>query len=78
METIPKQVIKAAEDRANLGGTLKMIGKHKGYDVYTYDYPIPVTVGMPELYLWNGNKVKVIREEEALELISLFPPTRFS
>ncbi len=73
MNTIPQAVVKAAEDRKHLGGTLTMVGKYKKQEVYTYIYAEPVTIGMPELYLWNGKSVQTIVEEQALELLHKMP-----
>ena len=72
MGKIPKQVIKAAEGRKHLGGTLKVIGERNGAVVYTYFYDTPMTIGMPELYLWDGHKVVVIEDEEALHMLNSF------
>lgn len=73
MGKIPKQVIKAAEGRKHIGGVLRMFGHYKGFEVYSYEYAEEVTIGMPEIYLWDGTNVKVVDGEEALNLISLFP-----
>ena len=69
---IPVKVIKAAEDLKHLGGTLELLGKYNGKDVYTYSFPEPMTIGMPILYLWDGNKVQVVSGEESLSIISSF------
>ena len=67
---IPKQVEAAAEGRKHLGGQLKKFGQYKGFDVYSYEYQEPMTIGMPELYLWDGSKVEVVGSEKALRIIS--------
>jgi hypothetical protein len=69
---IPRKVIEAARGRKHLGGKLEVIGKYNRKDVYSYVYNIPMTIGMPELYLWDGNVVQVIEGEEALSIISSF------
>ena len=69
---IPQAVMNAAADRKHLGGTLKLLGHNKGKEVYTYFYPEPMTIGMPELYLWDGARVQTIGGEEALAIISSF------
>ena len=72
---IPIKVIKAAQGRKHLGGKLEVIGQYKGKTVYSYVYTVPMTIGMPELYLWDGNKVQVIEGEEAFPIISSFSPS---
>lgn len=67
---IPKEVMKASESRKHLGGELRKIGTYNGRDVYSYIYREPVTIGYPELYVWNGKDVEVVKEEEALLLQS--------
>ena len=69
---IPQKVVQAAESRKHLGGTLEMLGHYKEWEVYTYTYSVPATIGMPELYLWNGVKVQVVEGDKALDIISIF------
>lgn len=71
--TIPQEILKAAEGRKFLGGTLKKICRYKGEDVYEYEYPVPMIVGMPEFYLWNGKRARIIENFDALSLLSRLP-----
>lgn len=72
---IPQAVIMKASTREHLGGKLEAIGKYHGMDVFTYVYSVPMTIGMPELYLWDGKKVKVIDGVKAISIISSFSPS---
>lgn len=71
---IPPAVIDASKERASLGvGKLALIGHFNGSDVYSYKFDDPLTISMPELYLWDGSTVSVlsgIEAEEALGSIS--------
>lgn len=67
---IPKKVIQVAEDRSSLGGKLKLFGKYKDCQVYSYEYSEPVTVGLPVIYLWDGSKVGKMIGENALSILS--------
>ena len=73
MKAIPQAVIKAAESRKDLGGTLQRLCKFKGEEVYSYVYDEEMTIGMPELYLWNGKRVRVVSEEQAEKLLAKLP-----
>lgn len=73
MKALPKEVIKAAEGRSDLGGSLVRLCKYKGEDIYTYEYNEEMTIGYPELYQWNGKRVKTIYGEPALKLLSELP-----
>jgi len=66
---IPKKVIEAAEERIALGGQPVKIGEYKGVEVYSCEYQEEMTIGLPELYLWNGSYVKIVGGEEALEIM---------
>lgn len=66
---IPKKVIEAAEERIAIGGQLAKIGEYKGFEVYTCEYQEEMTIGLPELYLWDGSRVKTVCGEEAPEIM---------
>lgn len=68
--TVPAAVKKAAKGRKHLGGTLEMVARYNNKDVYTYTYAVPMTTGMPELYMWDGVSVEVIGGEEALRILN--------
>lgn len=65
---IPKEIIKIAEERKDCG-ELKKIGTYEGKDVYSYTYDEPMTIGMPEFYLWDGKHASIVRDDEALNII---------
>lgn len=71
---IPPAVIDASKERASLGvGKLALVGHLNDSDVYSYKFDEPLTIGMPELYLWDGSTVSVLsgfEAEEALGSIS--------
>ena len=67
---IPKKVIEAAGERITLGGYLVKIGEYKGLEVYICEYNEVMTIGMPDVYLWDGSKVEIIGGEEALEIMT--------
>ena len=73
MEAIPQEVIKAAEGEAFLGGSLQLLCKYEGEEVYSYVYDEPVTIGMPEFYLWNGKRVRIVVGGEGEELLAKLP-----
>ncbi len=73
MTEIPQIVIKAAEGRKHLGGTLQLVGKYRKQEVYTYIYTEPMTIGMPEVYLWDGKRAQTINEEHALDILNRMP-----
>lgn len=73
MKPIPQAVIKAAESRKDLGGTLQKLCKFKREEVYSYVYDEEMTIGMPELYLWNGKRCKTIDGDFALTYLAKLP-----
>lgn len=70
MTMIPKKIIEAAADRISLGGYPAKVGKYKELDVFTCKFDEEMTIGLPEVYLWDGTNVKVVSGEEALKFIS--------
>ena len=66
---IPKKVIEAARGRIDAGGTLCKVNRRGNKDVYTCVFPedSQVTIGLPEIYLWDGSKVEIIVGEVAFE-----------
>lgn len=67
---IPIEIIEAAAERISLGGFPVKIGEHNGYEVYSCEFDEEMTIGLPEVYLWDGSTVKIIAGEEALLIIS--------
>ena len=65
---IPKQIEEISSDCAHLGGLLVYLGHDKGQDVYTYEYPKDMTIGIPDVYLWDGKLAKKVTGEQALEI----------
>ena len=53
---IPKEIIKIASDCSHLGGRISKIGRIKNADIYTYVYPEEMTIGIHDVYLWDGRK----------------------
>ena len=66
---IPKEVIEAAHGRINAGGVLRKMNVLEGKDVYMCMFPEDATIGVPEVYLWDGAKVETIVGEPALDFI---------
>jgi hypothetical protein len=66
---IPQPVIKASKQREALGnGHLERIGKWNGKDVFSFVFDETITVGLPEYYLWDGKRVKVVAGVDALKI----------
>lgn len=68
---IPKEVIDAARGRIDAGGVLRKMNRRGYKDVYMCVFPEDnqATIGVPEVYTWDGAKVETIVGEPALELI---------
>ena len=66
---IPKKVIEAARGRIDAGGTLCKVNRRGNKDVYMCVFPEDnqVTIGLPEIYLWDGAKVETVVGEVAFE-----------
>lgn len=67
---IPEKVQKAAQERVDLGGKVVLLGEHSGREVYVCDFDGPVTIGLPEVYLWDGVVAQTIIGERAADIIS--------
>lgn len=61
---------KYAKNRIELGGKLEKIGMSGDKEVWICTFKNPITIGYPEIYLWDGYKVDVINGEDALDYIS--------
>ena len=66
----PAAVRRAARSRIQCGGFLVLIGRYDGQEVYTCNYYEDVTIGPPEVYLWDGHKVTTITGEDALDFLN--------
>ena len=66
----PAAVRRAARSRLNLGGYIIYIGQYQGQEVYTCKFDEVVTIGPPEVYLWDGHKVTTITGENALDYLN--------
>ena len=66
----PAAVRRAARSRLNLGGYIIYIGQYQGQEVYTCKFDEEVTIGPPEVYLWDGHKVTTITGENAFEFLN--------
>ncbi len=63
-------VRRAARSRLNLGGYIIYIGQYQDQSVYTCAFDEAMTIGEPEVYLWDGKKVTTITGENALEFLN--------
>ena len=63
---------KAAEERLELGGHLVLLGEMDGQQIYTVEFDEIMTVGCPQVYVWDGEKVDTISGDEAGLLIASF------
>ena len=59
----------AARERIELGGRLILLSKDGDTEVYTCTFEEVVTIGEPEVYIWNGTSVKTVFGEEAWEYL---------
>ena len=66
---IPKEVVEAADERISLGGKPVKIGEYKGSEVFICEFREEMTIGLPELYLWDGFSVEIVGGEKALEIM---------
>ena len=66
---IPEEVIELAQERIELGGRVIKIGSRNGFEVYTCDYDQEMSIGLPEVYLWDGEKAELVSGEDAFEWI---------
>lgn len=70
-QSIPKEVIEASKELSQLyDGTLELIGNYKGSSVYSLKFKEPVTIGLPEIYLWDGKTAKTVYGDKSLEILS--------
>ena len=67
---IPEKIQKAAQDRVDIGGKVILLGEHNGREVYICEFEEPVTIGLPEVYLWDGEAAQTIIGERAADIIS--------
>ena len=66
----PAAVRRAARSRLNLGGYIIYIGQYQDQSVYTCAFDEEMTIGEPEVYLWDGKKVTTITGENAFEFLN--------
>ena len=66
----PAAVRRAAKSRLNLGGYIIYIGQYQGQSVFTCAFDEEMTIGEPEVYLWDGKKVTTITGENAFEVLN--------
>jgi hypothetical protein len=66
----PAAVRRAAKSRHNLGGYIIYIGQYQDQSVYTCAFDEAMTIGEPEVYLWDGKKVTTITGENAFEFLN--------
>lgn len=70
---IPDKIQKAAQERVDLGGKVILLGEHSGREVYVCEFEEPVTIGLPEVYLWDGQIAQTVIGEKAANIISALP-----
>lgn len=70
MVKIPQIVKNAAKDLIEIyGDKFDYLGKFEGADVYVYQFPDGACTGFPFVYLVKDDKVEVISEFRALDII---------
>ncbi len=70
MSKIPQIVKNAAKDLVELyGDNFDYLGKYEGADAYVYQFPDGACTGFPFVYLVKDDKVQVISEFLALDII---------
>lgn len=70
---IPEKVQKLAQERVDLGGKVILLGGYEGKEVYICDFEEPVSIGLPEVYLWDGEAAQTIIGKRAADIISALP-----
>ena len=66
---VPKEITALAQERIELGGRVVKIGERNGFEVYSCEYDQEMSIGLPEVYIWDGEKAELISGEDALEWI---------
>ena len=70
MVKIPQIVKDAAKDLIEIyGDKFDYLGKYEGADAYVYQFPDGVCTGFPFVYLVKDDKVEVISEFLALDIL---------
>ena len=70
MAKIPQIVKDAAKDLIEMyGESFDHLGKYEGADAYVYQFPEGACTGFPFVYLVKDDKVEVISEFHALDII---------
>lgn len=69
---IPQAVKDAAKARIAIGGKLVRLGVFMDATVYHCTFREDVTIGYPEVYLWDDSDVQTITGEKALTVLSSF------
>ena len=67
--SIPSAVRKAARHRTRLGGHVVPIGVRDGKTIFICEFDEEVTIGLPEVYLWDGENVVTIFGVEAFDYL---------
>lgn len=62
---VPSAVKKAARHLTRMGGHVVPLCTRDGKTVYICEFDEEVTIGLPEVYLWDGQNVETVFGEEA-------------
>ncbi len=68
---IPAKIKEAMKDELNhYKGSIVYLGVYEGKTVWQYEYSEPVCVGLPSIYLFDGQEVNYLYGEEVFPIIS--------
>ncbi len=68
---IPIKIREAMKDEtSHYKGSIIFLGVYKGKTAWQFNYSEPVCVGLPSIYLFDGNKVDYLCGEEVFLIIS--------
>lgn len=68
---IPVRVREAMKDEIDrYKGSIIFLGVYKGKTAWQFNYLEPVCVGLPSIYLYDGNKVDYLCGEKVFSIIS--------
>ena len=71
MTKVPQIVKNAAKDLIEIyGDKFDYLGKYEGADAYVYQFPEDSCTGFPFVYLVKDDKIEVISEFLALDIIN--------
>ena len=68
------QITEAARSRLELGGHIELLYEKDGKEFYICAFDEEMTIGAPEVYVWDGKEVKTVSGEEAWALMPSIEP----